>query len=68
MATTLFIKTKREGYTPAQCGQTMTVGELAALLEYFEDDTPIYFDNDNGYTFGSLTEANIEEVEDYGDE
>lgn len=62
----LYIDGKRNGYTPDQCGHTMTVGELIALLSEFDEDRPVYLRNDRGYTFGSITEANIypaEEVE-----
>lgn len=59
----IFIRGKRNGYTPKQCGYTMTVGDLIDLLEYIDRDTPIYLENDNGYTFGSITEDDI-----FGDE
>ena len=52
---TLFIKTKREGYSPEQCRETITVEELISYLEEFDGDTKVYLDNDNGYTYGSIT-------------
>ena len=52
----LFIETNRTGYGPDQCGRTMTVGELIRLLEEFDDDTPVYLRNDNGYTYGHIRE------------
>jgi len=52
----LFIEGNRNGYSPAQCGRTMTVCELIAYLEQFEDDTPVYLRNDRGYTYGSIRE------------
>ena len=62
----LFIEGKRNGYSVRQCGQTMTVGELIEFLSDYDEDTPIYLNNDNGYTFGSITEQDIslEEVEE----
>ena len=39
----------------------MTVGELMMTLSGFDEDTPIYFSHDNGYTYGSLREENIDE-------
>lgn len=58
----LYINTRRNGYAPDQCGKTLTVGELKAILEdYLDDDTPVYLKHDNGYTYGSITEADIEE-------
>lgn len=68
MKEVLFIRGKREAYIPYQCDKTMTVGELKELLEYYDEDTPIYLNNDNGYTFGSVTKDAIwlseEEFED----
>ena len=62
----LEIGTVREGYTPDQCNDTMTVKELRSLLEDFDDDLPIYLSYDNGYTYGSLTEQAIDTA-DYDD-
>lgn len=62
----IYIEGRRNGYTPAQCGRTMTVGELIELLSEFDEDTPIYINNDNGYTYGNITEGSIEL--DYTDE
>lgn len=56
----LFINTKREGYSVEQCGKTLTVGELIELLSEYDEDTPIYLNNDSGYTFGSITDWDIE--------
>ena len=63
----LEIGTVREGYTPDQCNDTMTVKELRSLLEDFDDDLPIYLSYDNGYTYGSLTEQAIDTA-DYDDD
>lgn len=59
----LFIEGKRNGYGIDQCGETLTVGELLALLEDYDEDTPIYLRNDGGYTYGSITERDIEQTE-----
>lgn len=59
----LFIEGKRNGYGIDQCGETLTVGELIALLEDYDEDTPIYLRNDGGYTYGSITERDIEQTE-----
>lgn len=48
------LETKREGYTPDQCGVTMTVKDLIEYLEQFDDDEKVYFSNDDGYTYGSI--------------
>lgn len=62
----LEISTIREGYSPDQCNDTMTVKELRDLLEYFDDDLPVYLSFDRGYTYGSVTEPAID-VADYDD-
>ena len=62
----LYIEGRRNGYSPEQCGRTMTVRDLIAYLEQFEEDAEIYLNNDNGYTFGSITESSFEE--NYDDE
>lgn len=66
MAKAIYIDGKRNGYSPEQCGRTLTVCELIAILESFDDDTPVYIKNDNGYTYGSITERDIDE--DFDDE
>lgn len=62
----LFIEGRRNGYSPEQCGHTMTVGELIAYLEEFDEAAPIYISNDKGYTYGSITENSFEE--DWGED
>ena len=55
----LKIRGVRDGYTPSQCGYTMTVGELIRYLEDFESDMPVYLSHDNGYTYGSVTDNTV---------
>lgn len=55
----IYITGKRNGYGPEQCGRTLTVGELIELLSEFDEDTPIYLNNDSGYTYGSITEQDV---------
>ena len=57
----LFIETRRDGYTPSQCYGTMTVGELKEKLMDYSDDTFVYLNNDNGYTYGSIDDDSFEE-------
>ena len=64
----LFFDTKANGYSPEQCGKTLTAGELAAMLSEYDYDTPIYFRNDNGYTYGNITEQDIDEREVFEDD
>lgn len=64
----LFIEGRRNGYSPSQCGNTMTVADLMAYLEQFDEDTPVYLKNDNGYTYGSIDEMSFEEQDDEDEE
>lgn len=51
----LTIETRRSGYSVSQCGKTLTVSELVNFLSQWDDNTPVYFSNDNGYTYGSIS-------------
>ena len=62
----LFIEGKRNSYGIDQCGKTLTVGELIELLSDYDEDTPVYLRNDNSYTYGSITERDINTPEDLG--
>lgn len=62
----LTYSTFREGYGIDQVRRTMTVGELIAFLEDYDEDTPVYLSFDNGYTYGGITESRFEE--DYGED
>lgn len=62
----IFIEGKRDGYITDQCNRTLTVGELIEILEQYDYDSPIYLRNDNGYTYGSITERDINTAEDLG--
>ena len=60
----LIIEAKREGYSIEQAEnerEAITVGELMQMLEDFDEDTKVYISNDNGYTYGSVTEYRIRE-------
>lgn len=54
------IEAKREGYSVDQVGYTLTVGDLINYLNQWDEDTPIYISNDNGYTFGAITTSRID--------
>ena len=60
----LYIEGRREGYAPEQCRDTMTVEELIAYLEQFDGDTKVYLSNDNGYTYGSITDTSFSDEDD----
>lgn len=57
----VFINANRTGYAPDQIHHTMTVGDLIAYLEQFDEDAPVYLKHDGGYTYGGITEYDIEE-------
>ena len=52
--------TGRDCYTVEQCGKTITVRELIDILSEFDEDTEIFFKNDDGYTYGYITDRRIE--------
>ena len=51
----LTIETHRSGYSVGQCGRTLSVAELIDYLSQWDENTPVYFSNDNGYTYGSIS-------------
>lgn len=55
------IEAKREGYSIDQVSNTMTVGELIAYLEQFDENDKVYLSHDNGYTYGGIHENDIDE-------
>jgi hypothetical protein len=61
---TLFINANKSGYNVDQCGRTLTVGELIEMLSEFNEDTPVYIQNDRGYTYGHIREEDIIETEE----
>ena len=52
----LYLDTKRSGYSEESCGETITVSDLIEILSQYNGDLPIYFRNDNGYTYGNVTD------------
>ena len=64
----LFIEGNRNGYTPEQCGRTLTVKELIEILEQYDEDSPVYIRNDKGYTYGHITAYDINAEEDIDEE
>ena len=56
----IMLNTGHDGYSISQCGETMTVGELIAVLSEYDEDTEVFFKNDDGYTYGWVSEGRIE--------
>jgi hypothetical protein len=59
----VLLETNRSGYATDQIENTLTVGEVIEMLKDFDEDTPVYFSNDNGYTYGGLDWECIREEE-----
>ena len=56
----LFIDGRREAYSPEQIrDRTMTVRQLIAFLEDFDEDTLVMLSNDDGYTYGIINECSM---------
>ena len=70
MRSAVVFEAVREGYSIEQLDRPMTVGELKALLEYYDDEALFILSHDNGYTYGSIRNGvDMEEVEgEYGPE
>lgn len=63
----IYIDASRNGYSPDQCGKTMTAGELIEYLSCFDPNSPVYLRHDRGYTYGAITEWDIAEEEEEED-
>ena len=62
----VIIEARRTGYGIDQIERTMTVSELIAYLEQFDDDAKVYLSHDRGYTYGGITERDFRD--DYEDD
>jgi hypothetical protein len=60
----LIYSTLRERYSIDQVRSTITVGDLIAFLQGFDDDTLVYLNFDNGYTYGAVNKQRFEESYD----
>ena len=43
--------------------QSISVRELINLLEQFDEDAPVVFSNDSGYTYGYVGYGTLDEIE-----
>lgn len=68
----VIINANREGYGTDQVRRTMTIGELIETLSQFDPDEQVYIGNDRQdygwYTYGGITEYDIEENEEEEEE
>lgn len=65
--TVITIEGRRDAYAPEQIitscwDSTMTVRELIEELEAYDEDALVMLDNDNGYTFGTITYSSFNEI------
>lgn len=65
MRKAIVFEAERTGYGIDQLQNPMTVGELKAFLEDFDDDRLVVLSHDRGYTYGSL---NLNMVSDYSED
>lgn len=67
----LVIMASKEAYSFTDIiSRTMTIGQLIEELSYYPKNTKVVIGNDNGYTYGKITESriNLEEEEDEEDD
>ena len=63
----VLMETRRDEYSLSALSGTMTVGELISQLSAYDEDTPIAFSNDNGYTYGAISDASFR-IKNVGDD
>lgn len=69
MATIVKIETRRTAYSAEDAAErTLTVKDLKEMLDGFDDDSPVVFSNDNGYTYGEVRWGCLGEVESKDEE
>lgn len=56
----IIINAVRDSYSPEECSNTLTVGELIDELSNFDTDEKVVLSFDNGYTYGSITSERID--------
>lgn len=59
----VFLRGRWDGYTPDQCGETLTVDELIEELENYEEDMPVFINYVSDGIYGAISYEGIEEVE-----
>lgn len=60
----IVLKTNRSYYNCEDAvADSISVRELKELLENYDEDAKIVFSNDNGYTYGYITESVVREIE-----
>ena len=62
MESIICLDTARDAYAIQDCYNSMTVREMIEYLSQFDEDSPVVFRNDKGYTYGNITHGSFEEV------
>ena len=57
----IIIKSHRDGYNLQQVESTMTVGQLIAHLQRFNDNEKIFVSHDGGYMYSGVHEEDFVE-------
>lgn len=55
----VLMETRRDEYSLSALSGTMTVGELISQLSAYDEDMPVVFSNDHGYTYGAISDASF---------
>lgn len=62
--TIVTLEATRTDYSAKEAARhTLTVGELISYLEQYDEEAPVVFSNDNGYTYGNLSAGTVSDVE-----
>ena len=60
MTEIITLNTTRTDYGAKEAAlRSITVGELISLLEQYDEDSKVIFSNDNGYTYGRISDWQI---------
>ena len=55
----IIIKSHRDGYNIKQVEKTMSVGELIAYLQNFNEEDKLYVSHDGGYMYSGVCEEDF---------
>lgn len=62
--TIVTLEATRTDYSAREAArETITVGELISYLEQYDENSPVVFSNDNGYTYGYLDSSTVGDLE-----
>lgn len=62
--TIVTLEATRTDYSAEEASKrSLTVGKLIKILEQYDEDTPVVFSNDGGYTYGRMSWGTVSEVE-----